>query len=243
MMDMEYFSSARQIIFFTGAGISAESGISTFRAPDGFWEQHDPMKLASPQGFVADPDLVLAWYAARRKVISQSSPNNAHLSITKMQKLFPESLVITQNVDGLHQQAGNHPVMELHGSIHHQKCSVCDQALGMVSDLNAPQTCPCGGLARPDVVWFGESLPANILSAAFDAAERTDVCFVVGTSSLVYPAAHLPLIVQRAGGIVIEINREETPLSAQADVSLRGLAGEILPKIHEEIYASFQAMR
>jgi NAD-dependent deacetylase len=234
---IENFNSQQRIVFLTGAGISAESGISTFPSPHGYWSKYDPMQLASPQGFKADPELVLDWYAARRAQINRSEPNQAHLTITKIQKLFDESLVITQNVDGLHQRAGNDPVLELHGSIHRQKCATFGKDLGEVTDDSVQARCDCGGRARPDVVWFGESLSHDILGAAIEKAEQADICFVIGTSSLVYPAAQLPRIVKRRGGKVIEINPEETQLSSLADISLRGMAGMILPKMHEEIYA------
>jgi len=235
---LDRFNKKSRVIFFTGAGISAESGIATFRDPDGHWSKYDPMKLASPAGFRADPDLVLAWYAARRETIANAKPNLAHLSITNFQKLFQETLVITQNVDGLHQAAGNHSVYELHGSIHRQKCVKCDADLGQIKAKTIAKLCGCGGRARPDVVWFGESLPHGILDHAFGFAEKTDLCFVIGTSSQVYPSAQLPHIVKRNGGYVVEINPEKTILSDQANISLRGLAGELLPRVYEEFYAS-----
>lgn len=227
-----------KVVFFTGAGISAESGIDTFRDPDGYWAKHDPMKLASPEGFRQDPELVLAWYTARRKKVRNAKPNRAHLAITKFQKLFPDSMVITQNVDGLHWQAGNAPVLELHGNINRQKCFRCDKpAEDLASEEGDMSYCSCGGPLRPDVVWFGESLPTNTLNDAFEASRVCDIFFSIGTSTLIYPAAQLPFEAARSGAYVIEVNPEATPLSDLADNSVKGLAGEMLPKILKEFNA------
>lgn len=224
-------------IIFTGAGISAESGISTFRDIDGLWAKYDPTELASPQGFQRDPDLVISWYQMRLGQIQATTPNAGHLSITQIQKLFEVSHVITQNVDGFHQDAGNHSVLELHGSIHRTKCFECGTPLTALNPNVSPEVCSCGGRARPDVVWFGENLPGEVIDQAFLHAEQADLCLVIGTSSLVYPAAQLPYRVLESGGQVVEVNPERTSLSAQASISIRGKAAEVLPCIYEDLYA------
>lgn len=233
------FGKQSQLVFFTGAGISAESGLSTFRELDGYWSKYDPMKLASAEGFRADPELVLEWYAARRKKAVEAEPNLGHLAITHFQKLFSNSVVITQNVDGLHAQAGNSQILELHGNIHQQKCFKCGtEAKSKDMGRAFLNYCECGGLYRPAVVWFGESLPVSTLSEAFSAARHCDILITVGTSNQVYPAAQLPFEAQQSGAYVIEINPEATPFSAKADLSLREPAGKALPKLYEEFYAA-----
>jgi len=232
-------SKESKIVFFTGAGISAESGISTFRDTEGHWSKYDPMKLASPSGFKNDPDLVLGWYGERRRTALHAKPNAGHASITQFQKLFSNSVVITQNVDGLHKRAGNHSILELHGNIHRQKCFKC----GVLADAgknikDSIDYCSCGGMLRPDVVWFGENLSGSVLNEAFQAAEDCALLFSIGTSTQVYPAAQLPFTAQQNGAFIIEINPEPTPFSSKANLSLRDQAGEILPKLYEEFNAA-----
>ncbi|NQV29601.1 MAG: NAD-dependent deacylase [Candidatus Marinimicrobia bacterium] len=233
------FNKSTEVVFFTGAGISAESGISTFRDPDGHWTKHDPVKLASRQGFRTDPELVLSWYGDRRDKIREIRPNAGHLAITNFQKLFQNSVVITQNVDGLHADAGNEHILELHGNIHKHKCMLCGApkilTMGEERKLNI---CGCGGWVRPDVVWFGENLPVDILSKSFEAVRSSHLFFSIGTSTQIYPAAQLPFEAQRNGAYVIEINPESTPFSPVANLSLREGAGNALPKLYEEFYAS-----
>ena len=232
------FNAESRVVFFSGAGISAESGIATFRDPDGHWSKYDPMRLASPQGFLEDPRLVLDWYAARRSSIQEAQPSPGHVAITRFQKLFQNSLVITQNVDGLHQAAGNLDVIELHGNIHREKCFACGALTGSLTGTGETNYCTCGGMARPDVVWFGENLPGEALHKAFSMAMEADLFFSIGTSTQIYPAAKLPFDAQQNGAFVIEVNPEETPFSTYADVSFRGSAGVMLPKLYEEFYAS-----
>ena len=236
---VQRFNRVSKVVFFTGAGISAESGLSTFRDLEGLWSQYDPMQLASPDGFKADPELVLKWYAERRKKAQAAQPNPGHRTITLFQKLFSDSVVITQNVDGLHVRAGNHPVLELHGNIHRQKCFVCEKP-AETNDMQAEviNYCECGGMLRPAVVWFGESLPISTLNAAFDAVHQCDILFTIGTSAQVYPAAQLPFEAHRQGAYVIEVNPEPTGFSTQADLSIRKPAGEALPRLYEEFYAA-----
>ncbi len=238
---MQRFHRDSYLVFFTGAGISAESGISTFRDPDGHWSQHDPMKLASQAGFSTDPELVLSWYADRRDAINQTRPNAAHKSISKFQKLFRHSVVITQNVDGLHERAGNRSISELHGNIHRHRCNRCDKIVELAEkDMRTLSHCQCGGKVRPDVVWFGESLPLQTLEEAFNAAQSCDLMFTIGTSAQIYPAAQLPYASQSSGAFVIEINPEPTPFSMKADLSVRDTAGSALPKFYEEFHAQFK---
>lgn len=233
------FSKENRVVFFSGAGISAESGISTFRDPDGYWAKYDPMKLASPEGFQQNPKLVLRWYAERAKVARKTKPNLGHHAITNFQKLFSRSMVITQNVDSLHARAGNDPVLELHGNIHRQKCFKCGDLMNPEQKIEATLSyCNCGGMFRPDVVWFGENLPRRILLEAYQASIDCQIFFSIGTSTQIYPAAQLPFEAQNHGAFVIEINPEPTPFSNQADVSFRAPAGEVLPKLYEEFHAA-----
>jgi NAD-dependent deacetylase len=197
------------------------------------------MLLASAAGFRQDPELVLEWYAARRKNAVEAQPNAGHLAITEFQKLFPDSVVITQNVDGLHARAGNAPVWELHGNIHQQKCFTCGAAADQDREYSTGLNhCVCGGILRPAVVWFGESLPMAVLNEVYEAASTCDIFFSIGTSTQVYPAAQLPYEAQKQGAFVIEINPEATPFSTQAELSLREKAGAVLPKIYEEFHAA-----
>jgi len=238
---MDRFNRDSHIVFFTGAGISAESGISTFRDPNGHWSKYDPMKLASQAGFREDPDLVLGWYADRRKSINEAQPNAAHKSISDFQKLFPDSVVVTQNVDGLHERAGNHPIYELHGNIHRHKCNNCGKHIELDDmEMRELNVCECGGMIRPDVVWFGESLPLQTLNEAFDAVQNCDLMFSIGTSAQIYPAAKLPFEAQSKGAYVIEINPEPTPFSPQADLCIHAAAGSVLPKLYEEFHAQLK---
>ena len=238
---MDRFNKDSQVVFFTGAGISAESGIATFRDPDGHWSKYDPMKLASQAGFREDPDLVLNWYADRREAILQAQPNAGHTSISDFQKLFKHSVVITQNVDGLHERAGNQTIYELHGNIHRHKCNSCGKIIDLANEnMRELKICSCGGRVRPDVVWFGESLPIETLNQAFNAVQGCNLMFSIGTSAQIYPAAQLPFDAKSRGAYVIEINPEPTPFSHKADLSLRDDAGSALPKLYEEFHAQLK---
>ncbi len=241
LIPMERFNRDSQVVFFTGAGISAESGISTFRDPDGHWSKHDPMKLASQTGFQENPVMVLNWYADRREAIQKAKPNAAHRTISNFQKLFSNSVVITQNVDGLHERAGNRSIYELHGNIHRHKCNSCGTMIELAKrKMRIINRCACGGGVRPDVVWFGESLPLGTINAAFEAVQRCDLMFSIGTSAQVYPAAQLPVEAQSQGAFVIEINPEPTPFSHLADISVRQEAGLIMPQLYEEFHAQLK---
>lgn len=226
--------SAHQVAVLTGAGISAESGIPTFReAQTGLWAQYAPEDLATPEAFQRNPQLVWEWYAWRRERVQQAVPNPGHLALVEMERRIDEFTLITQNVDGLHRRAGSHQPVELHGNIFRAKCFNENRPVESWPDRDEiPPRCPrCGGLLRPDVVWFGEMLPATALRTAQQAAASAEIFLSIGTSALVYPAAELPLTALAAGSIVVEINPQPTPLSARATFSLQGAAGEILPAL------------
>jgi len=226
-------SGARLVAALTGAGISAESGISTFRDPDGLWARFDPHELATPSAFARDPKRVWDWYAWRRERVAAAQPNAGHLALAQLERRVPAFALITQNVDGLHQRAGSRIVIELHGNITRVKCSREGTTVERW-DETAPGVprCPvCGALLRPDVVWFEEPLPESALAAAQHAAERCDVMLVVGTSAEVYPAAALPASAKATGATVVEINPNSTPLSGEADFVLAGPAGQVLPAL------------
>lgn len=223
---------AQQVVVLTGAGVSAESGIPTFRAAQtGLWAQYNPAELATPQAFQKNPRLVWEWYTWRRELVAQAKPNPAHFALVQMQKYVSQFTLITQNVDGLHQQAGSQAVMELHGNINRTKCFQQEHLVASWSPTEAiPPHCPyCGGLLRPDVVWFGENIPTLVFQSAREATEQCDMFFSIGTSSLVYPAALLPLIARQATRV--EINSEATPLTSQVHFTLRGSAAQLLPAL------------
>ncbi len=224
--------SASHIVAFTGAGISAESGVPTFRqAQTGLWEQYDPTELATPQAFQRDPRLVWEWYQWRRDLIAGVDPNPGHIALVQMEQRARQFTLISQNVDDLHERAGSTAVLALHGKIHRTKRFNDGQLVESWPDTgDVPPRCPeTGGLLRPDVVWFGESLPAEILEQAFAAARNCDLFLSIGTSAMVQPAAQLPIEALRSGARVLEINPEPTPLSGQATWALNGPSGEILP--------------
>ena len=222
--------TARRVAVLTGAGISAESGVPTFRNPQGLWARYSPHELATPEAFERDPDLVWSWYSWRRETIAGVVPNPGHYALSEMEQLFPEFVLITQNVDNLHRRAGSRIVHELHGNIERAFCFDC----GKRFDDEAPPSpaaprCPCGGAVRPDVVWFGEALPADELRVASEAAARAELFFSVGTSGEVYPAAQLPGLARSRGAYTVEINTERTAISGQMDEVLTGPSGTILP--------------
>jgi NAD-dependent deacetylase len=227
-------AEAKTVTVLTGAGISAESGVPTFRdAQSGLWARYDPHQLATAEGFASNPQLVWEWYEWRRQVIAKVQPNPGHVALAEMEKLFLKYSLITQNVDGLHQRSGSKDVIELHGDIHRSKCFIEDIVIdSWPADGNVPPRCPrCSGWLRPDVVWFGESLPLAALAHAELSAMTSEVFLSVGTSSQVYPAAGLAEAAKTAGAVIVEINLETTPLTKTADYSLRGKAGEILPAL------------
>lgn len=233
---------ARKILFITGAGVSAESGIPTFRGKEGWWRNYNPMELASPEGFARDPKTVWEWYNYRRQIIRQAEPNPAHITIAKFEQHFPLVLVATQNVDGLHQAGGSKKLVEVHGSIWRTRCTRENLIFArdeIDTEKEIPPRCPhCGALLRPDVVWFGELLPEEplrLIDEFISSSPAIDITFVVGTSALFSYINHWALWTKYKGAMLVEINLDTTPLSESADLTFHYPAGEILPKIYEKI--------
>ena len=229
----EWLYQATAVAVLTGAGISAESGIPTFRGPDGLWKQYQPEDLATPEAFARAPKLVWEWYNWRREKIAPALPNPAHKALVQLEIKMRSFTLVTQNVDGLHDRAGSGRVLKLHGDIWRLRCTVCganwpDRRVPLPK---IPPHCQCGGLARPGVVWFGEPLPEGMMKEAEHAAASAQVFLVIGTSANVYPAASLIPYTKQAGAKVIEINTEDTPYTAVVDCALRGPAGELLPRL------------
>jgi len=232
---------AKSLVVFTGAGVSQESGVPTFRdAQTGLWATFDPEKLATPKAFKRDPLLVWNWYEYRRQMLGNVQPNDAHKAIVQLERYFPHLVVVTQNIDGLHQRAGSSDVIELHGSIQQHSCfNKClgDPTIVDIDTLTwdvgkSVPTCPhCGGLLRPHVVWFTEMLPAAALQRAEKLFHQTDLALVIGTNGHVYPAAGLPHIVHQHGGTIIEININPSELTPYVDIALEGPAGVLVPQL------------
>jgi NAD-dependent deacetylase len=235
---LDRLRAARRVAVLTGAGVSAESGVPTFRdAQTGLWSQYDPTELATPQAFQRNPRLVWDWYRHRRKLVESAAPNPAHYALVDLEQYYDTFTLITQNVDGLHWQAGSRDLLELHGNIARSRCFDCGVYADRWSDDDdgPPPCASCGGLLRPDVVWFGEGIPSRALRSAVAAAEKADVFLCIGTSAVVQPAASLPALALRSGAYVVEMNIEETALSVLTHCSLRGKAGELLPALAEEV--------
>jgi len=226
------------VLVLTGAGISAESGIPTFRGEGGLWKQFKPEELATPQAFFKNPKLVWEWYDWRRQIISKAEPNKAHLLLAELERRLENFFIITQNVDGLHQKAGSKKVIELHGNIWRVRCTNCKEEYELYEAplKEIPPKCKyCGGLLRPAVVWFGESLPEKALSESFALSKNCKLFLVVGTSGLVYPAGYLPFLAKQHGAKVVEINPENTPISEIADVAIREKAVKGLEQFLEKM--------
>ena len=232
---------AKRVVVLTGAGISAESGVPTFRdALTGLWERFDAQRLATPEAFRADPDLVWGWYEWRRSVVQRARPHDGHRAVAAIEARVAHCTVITQNVDDLHEQAGSVAPVHLHGSLFAPRCSVCAEPAPVSGPadepaegrrLRPPACGRCGAPVRPGVVWFGEALPAAALEAAVQAAADCDLALTVGTSGLVHPAAELPLVAARLGAAVVQVNPQPTPLDEVATVNLHGPAAEVLPAL------------
>jgi len=223
---------AQSVVVLTGAGVSAESGISTFRDPDGLWANFKPEELATPEAFKKNPKMVWEWYAWRREKIKLVRPNPGHYALAEMEKIFPKFSLITQNVDGLHYVAGSKNVLELHGNINRNKCFSCEKIYpeGVESE-QIPPKCSCGGFLRPDVVWFGELLPSGILEKSYQLSQSCDLFFSIGTSALVHPAASLPVYAKKSGAYLVEINPGPTEISYLVDETILGKSGEVLPNL------------
>lgn len=229
-------SESKRIVFFTGAGISAESGIPTFRGKDGIWNKLKPEELANFSAFMRNPTMVWEWYNHRKKIIHEAKPNKGHEAIAEMQNLFDEVILITQNIDNLHRRAGSKNIYELHGNIERNYCIQCRTFYNEELDSSdGVPKCSCGGLIRPDVVWFGEFLPQDQFLGGEKAAQNCDIFFVVGTSAVVYPAAGLVYTAKESGAFIVEVNIEETEISSICDLSFFEESGKILPAIIQEI--------
>jgi NAD-dependent deacetylase len=224
---------ASRIAVLTGAGISAESGIPTFRGPGGVWRTYKAEDLATPEAFAKDPKFVWEWYDYRRSAIAEVQPNAGHLALADFERRVPGFTLITQNVDGLHDRAGSKNILKVHGDVWVVRCTECgrerEEKNARLSEL--PPRCACGGIERPGVVWFGEGLPAAVWESAQRAVQEAEVLLVVGTSAVVHPVAGLAALAKSRGAVVVEVNLAETPVSAGADYSLRGPAGEVLPQL------------
>ena len=235
-----FMRDAERVVVLTGAGISAESGVPTFRGAGGLWKTYRAEDLATPEAFARDARLVWEWYGWRRELVAACAPNAAHHAMARAARERPEFRVVTQNVDGLHAVAsgpgGPHPI-ELHGSLFRTRCTRCGarwddrQSVDATSTATLPHCGECGALARPDIVWFGEPLDPEVFAEAVELASAADVCLVVGTSAVVYPAAGLADLTRRGGGRVIEVNIAETPLTGAATIAIRGTAGDIIPAL------------
>jgi NAD-dependent deacetylase len=234
---IDHLRSADRVAILTGAGISAESGIPTFRDPGGIWEKFEPQELANVEAFLENPELVQGWYRHRRQVVEDAEPNEGHRALVRLEQHVDLVTTITQNVDDLHNRAGSSEVVELHGNITRNYCTDCEQdvdaaRIDAAIEDGQPATCPeCEGLVRPDVVWFGEMLPPDAMDRASEATTTCDVFLSVGTSTVVYPAARLPMLAKEAGAYVVEVNPDRTPISGNVDEYLAGPAGEVLPAI------------
>jgi NAD-dependent deacetylase len=221
----------KKIVFVTGAGISQESGIPTFRGKDGLWRNYDAMKLATIDAFYDNPKLVWEWYNERRMNIFQAQPNPGHEAIAELEK-YADVVVLTQNIDGLHQKSGSSRVLELHGSIVKIKCSVCDYKEEILTEISElPPLCKCGNILRPDVVWFGESLPQDVWQNAINFATNCDLMVIAGTSLVVSPANTLPIYAKQNNATLLEINPEDTDMSGEMDVIIRNTSAESIPKL------------
>ena len=235
---LEKLKEANSVLFFTGAGISAESGIATFRGENGLWQKLKPEELANFNAFMKNPDMVWNWYQYRRKIINDTTPNPGHYAIAEFEKYYEQVDVVTQNIDNLHGRAGSSTIYELHGNIERNYCVDCNtfyDVMELTDTDKVPLCKKCNGLIRPDVVWFGEMLPEGVFEKSERLAYKSDICFVVGTSAVVYPAAYIPHSARQGGSYIVEINIERTELSGSAQLSLQGKSGEILPEILNKV--------
>ncbi|MFH1865118.1 MAG: NAD-dependent deacylase [Candidatus Eisenbacteria bacterium] len=237
-MLVERLSSAEALAVLTGAGVSQESGVPTFRGEEGLWKQYRAEELATWRAFESDPGLVWSWYDYRRQLISDAEPNPAHRAIAGLERGYPQFSLITQNTDGLHQRAGSSAPVELHGSVWRARCTAEQTVYDLLDSplKELPPLCrQCQALLRPDVVWYGEPLPMEAYERSHQIASSCDAMLVVGTSAVVHPAASLPLVAKHNGAFVVEVNAAYTPISALVDATLLGSAGDILPVIADRV--------
>ena len=249
----DVIANADRVVVLTGAGISAESGVPTFRGPDGLWKSFRPEELATPSAFARDPRLVWEWYDWRRRRVRACQPNAAHVALANLalHRGSARARIVTQNVDGLHAVAARETAtrlsveaspraalpLELHGSLFRVRCTSCgerredDAPVDASSPESLPRCARCSALLRPDIVWFGEPLEDSVLGEALERARTADVCLVVGTSAVVQPAASLAMVTKRAGGELIEVNPDTTPLTPFADIAVRGTAADVVPRL------------
>lgn len=221
------------IVVLTGAGISKESGIPVFRGKDGLWNKYKVEELATFEAFLRDPKLVWEWYRFRMDIIYNAKPNIAHIILAELEKVYPDFYIITQNIDGLHQEAGSKKVIELHGNIRWARCIECSNKI-LLEEVpkSVPPRCKvCGALLRPDVVWFGEPLPSQLLLKSIELSSKATLFIVIGTSGVVYPASELPYYAKEHGATLLEINPELTPISQIADITIREKATTGLKKL------------
>ncbi len=238
---IEEFQPSKNLVVLTGAGISAESGVPTFRGEDGLWRKHRAEELATPYAFQTNPKLIWEWYDWRRGIIAKTEPNPGHTAIAEMEQVFPHFSLITQNVDGLHRRAGNTKIIEIHGNLWQTRC-VREGKVGedyRVPLPEIPPKCECGALLRPHVVWFGESLDQEDLARSYRLIEECNLLLVVGTSAVVQPVASFPVEAKRQGAFVVEVNIDSSPISSLVNGSLLGKAGEILPALLGKIKGSW----
>jgi NAD-dependent deacetylase len=237
--------TAKSVAALTGAGISRESEIPTFRDEDGLWTRYDVDDVATPEAFARDPQGVWAFHDMLRETMASARPNPAHMVLAKMEERYPAFTIITQNIDGLHQAAGSKDVVELHGNGWRFRCTSCERRWNdrQVPLVSMPPLCRCGAMARPDVVWFGEPLPVEALERSLNAVASCDVLLVVGTSATVQPAASLPWAAKEGGALVFEFNKDITPVTAFADGAFTGLAGEVMPPLWGEVFGDGGALK
>lgn len=230
---------ANHIAVLTGAGISAESGIKTFRDPDGFWAKFNPAELASAEGFMSNPKLVAEWYKMRKDAVDNTEPNPGHYALAELEKYYRTVSIATQNVDRLHHRAGSTNIDELHGNIVTNRCFDCGEPFEgetlLLLDGSLPKCPICGGKIRPNVIWFGEMLPQDALASAEISARQCDIYFSAGTGAEVYPAGNLPIIAKQNGAFLVEVNPTRTVISDYCDEVISERSGIALPAIIEEI--------
>jgi len=229
------FRAARRVLVITGAGISAESGIPTFRGEGGLWKGFDATQLATPQAFDGDPELVWEWYRWRKQICNEASPNPGHRAVAEMEHREGDFLLLTQNVDGLHPRAGSKKLVEIHGCIDQARCTRCASVFGVPASEGMPRCSDCGALARPHILWFGESYWAGTLDRGIAFARQADFCLVVGTSGMVWAPSAVALEAKQQGAFLVDVNPEQSQISSYADAWLAGPAGAILPELLAEV--------